>query len=179
VGRISGHRGRAGELTVRVFEDQAEPWTGLGRVWVAPPDQPERGVCYDVEADRAYRDRLVLKLAGVDDASSAAALRGKVVSVDPERLPPSGRGRLHAALLVDFEVVHEDGRAIGRVADVMRTGGPPLLVVEATGVGCAAGDAGEPILVPLAEEIVIAIDEERGVIRIRPPEGLLTLNREG
>jgi len=161
---------------VRIFRGEAEFWTGLDRVWVGAPDG-DGGSFYAIERSRAYRDRLVLKLEGVDDATTAGSLRGRRVAALAESAPQLPPGEHYTSLLVGLEVRDEGGRVIGTVVDVAPTGGADLLVVvpgvPAEGAPCQ----GEEILIPLAEGIVEEVDEERGFIRIRPPEGLLDLNR--
>ena len=69
LGRVSGHRGRTGELTVRIFRGEADHWSEVRRVWV-DTGKGESSM-FEVEQARAYRDRLVLKLAGVEDPTAA------------------------------------------------------------------------------------------------------------
>jgi ribosomal 30S subunit maturation factor RimM len=62
------------------------------------------------------------------------------------------------------------------VIDVMPTGGKDVRVIAPPADGSEAKDEDREILVPLAESIA-EVDEAERVIRIRPPEGLLELNR--
>jgi ribosomal 30S subunit maturation factor RimM len=86
-----------------------------------------------------------------------------------------------------MEVFREDGHFVGRVSDLMRTGGPDLLVVLPPGTEPAQRREGkeeqqkEPreILIPLARGIVLEVDDAGRRITIRPPEGLLELNAAG
>jgi 16S rRNA processing protein RimM len=135
-------------------------------------EEADRSERYEVERSRAYADRLVLKLGGVDDATGAARLRGRGVKVLEQEAPELPPGEHYSASLVGMEVRDESGRELGRVRDVVPTGGADLLVVEATGT-----TAGE-LLIPMAEEIVEQIDREGCLIRVRLPDGLEELNRE-
>jgi 16S rRNA processing protein RimM len=60
-----------------------------------------------------------------------------------------------------------DGKLIGQVSEVMRTGGVEVLVVAAV--------EGREILIPMAHDICVEIDIEQKLIRVDPPEGLLEL----
>jgi len=161
LGRISGFRGVHGEVTLRVASGHAERWVHVRRALVA-------GAPREITSARAYRDRLVLKLAGIDDASQAAALRGSEVSVLPSDLPALPEGEFWARHLVGLRVVEKAGSELGRVEDVLETGGTDLLVVRDAG--------GAEILVPLASAIVLAVDTVRGIVEVDLPEGLRDLN---
>jgi len=160
-----------------VFGGDAEHWTGLEEVWIGLPDGAD-GEFRGIESSRAYRDRLVLKLEGVDDAGEAEALRGRRVmarTADAPRLPA---GVYYFARLIGMEVRDEEGRRIGRVTHVASSGGADLLVIRREEAEEDAAE-GEEILIPLAKEIVVEVREDEGRITVRPPEGLLELNRPG
>lgn len=168
MGRVTGFRGLAGEFTVKVASGEAGRWTGLTEVLVGRPegdgtpgDEPRR---FEVERSRAYRDRLVLKLAGVDDPTRADALKGLWVLAPAEQVPALPQGVYWVERLVGLDVVEDGGRSLGRVEDVMATGGVDLLVVREL--------SGEELLVPLAGSIVVEIREPAGPIVVRLPEGL-------
>jgi 16S rRNA processing protein RimM len=121
----------------------------------------------ELESHWFQSDRMVLKFAGYDDIESAKALVGYDFG-----LPEAERIELAAGEYYDWElegcaVENELGESIGKVREVMRTGGVELLLVE--------DDAGREILIPMAQEIVIQIDVAGKKILIDPPEGLLEL----
>jgi 16S rRNA processing protein RimM len=176
VGRIRGHRGARGELTVVVPAGEPQLWVGVERVWIGA--RGKRGAFHAVEASRAYADKLVLKLRGVDDASAAAALAGQSVRVDRGDAPPLPEGRYFAEVLVGLEVRDERGRVLGVVADVLSTRGNDLLRVVRDAPDEAGADERE-LLIPMAGEIVRRVDEARGVIEVRLPAGLEEVNRGG
>jgi 16S rRNA processing protein RimM len=154
---VAGHRGAAGEITVRVASGEASRWTHLSAVLLG-------GETFEVERARAYGDRLVLKLFGVDDAGSAASLRGREVAAPAREVPILPEGRYWVSRLLGARVADETRGDLGTVEDVVETGGTDLLLVRET--------SGRERLVPLAREIVVGIDEAAGRIRVRLPEGL-------
>ena len=177
---MRGHRGRLGELTVAVFAGNAAIWEGIGEVWIGSHEPPE-GRRYAVEASRAYRDRLVLKLLGVDNPTDVAPLRGLRVRVPLDEAPPLPPGEHWVARLVGLRVYDEQGRLLGKVRDVMPTGGTDLLIIEAAEPFRSDGsDENEmdEVMIPLAKTIVLDVAPERGRITVRPPDGLLELNRQ-
>jgi 16S rRNA processing protein RimM len=168
LGRVVGHRGLGGELTVRVFRGEAAHWTGLARIWIGETDG-SGGKVYEIEASRAYRDRLVLKLEGVDGASSAAVLKGKRAKALDTDAPALPQGVYYSSRLPGMAVLDEDGRRIGSVTDVVPTGGADVLVVDS--------NDGEEILIPFADDIVLEVDETENRMVVRMPDGLRDLNR--
>lgn len=166
MGRVHGHRGRSGELTVRVASGEAARWSDVTEVWLRRADgEAER---FDVEREKAYRDRWVLKLKGIDDGNAAAAWRGASVAVAFDHAPELDEFEHWHATLVGMEVFAAD-TSIGTVRDVQPTRGADLLVVQ-------ANDGGE-LLIPLHRDIVVDVDEQAKRLRIDPPAGLLDLNR--
>ena len=160
-------------MTVRIFAGDAAPWSGLERVLVL-----EAGAVsarsLEVESRRTYKDRLVLKLRGIDDPSTAAGLRGARVMVPADVEPDLEEGSYLAARLVGMEVVDEGERVLGHVADMLPTGGVDVLVVERS--ARQATEAENELLIPMAREIVVSVDQSRRRIDVRLPEGLLELN---
>lgn len=174
LGRVAGHRGRSGELTVRTYGAQASEWQALSKVWIQLGDEAPR--CYGVEHCRGYRDRLVLKLEGIDDPDAAEALRRGEVMAGREQAPALPPGQYWVARLVGLEVIDETHGTLGRVEGVLPTGGTDVLIIAAEDRRSQSGAVDE-LLVPLAPDIVLDVDEQNGTMRVRLPDGLLELNR--
>jgi 16S rRNA processing protein RimM len=176
LGKVRGHRGRHGELTVDVLAGDAAVWEGLRKVWIGTREGQD-GRFYAVETSRSYRDRLVLKLRGLDDPTRVGRLRGLAVKVPLEEAPALPPGEHWVARLVGLRVYDEQDRLIGEVRDVLPTGGADLLIVEPSAEEARVQGKTEELMIPLAKSIVLEISPERGRITVRPPEGLLDLNR--
>jgi len=153
-------------MTVRVASGDAARWSEVAEVWLQRGDGAAQR--FDVQHERTYRDRWVLKLKGIDDSTAAAQWRGASVAVRRDHAPVLGEFEHWHAALVGMEVFAADA-SIGRVRDIQPTAGADLLVVQAS-------DGGE-LLIPLHREIVIDVDEQAKRLRIEPPAGLLELNR--
>ncbi len=168
LGRVKGGRGPHGEVTVTVVSGDAARWVHLGRVVLGAADQGFKGETRKVESSRAYRDRLVLKLAGVDDANQAAALRGCDVGALAEDVPELPPDVYWVERLVGAQVTDSVLGDIGRVKDVIETGGVDVLLVRDAG--------GIETLVPMVKAHVTAIDAAAGTIQVTLPAGLRELD---
>ena len=82
-------------------------------------------------------------------------------------LEPLAEGQFLERQVIGSEVVTSDGRKVGYVTRVMRTGGTDLLVLK--------GDDGREQLIPFADEICTDVDVAAKRITIDPPDGLLDL----
>jgi 16S rRNA processing protein RimM len=163
-GRVSGFRGNRGEVTVKVASGDAARWVDLRQVILRPAGGTGGENRREIETIRAYRDRLVVKFVGVDDSGRAEALRGYDVCARAEDVPPLPDAVYWVARLVGSRVQDVGGATLGRVEDVIETGGADLLLVK---------DAlGVEMLIPLAQEIVTAVDEAEGTIVVSLPPGL-------
>ena len=171
LGRVSGFRGNHGEITVKVVSGEAARWVHLSRVVVSGSGPGIEDGPRKVESARAYRDRLVLKLSGVNDASGAAALRGSDVLAAAEDVPRLPQDVYWVERLVGARVMDAVLGDIGRVADVIEAGGGDLLLVK--------DDQGVETLIPMVKQFVTGIDEASGTILLALPEGLRGLNAEG
>ena len=120
----------------------------------------------EVESRRFFQGRHVLKFSGISDRNAAEELRGKMLAVEADQIGTLPPDTFFVHDLIGMKVCLQDGREIGKVKDILETGGVDLLEV---------GERGE-ILIPFTDEICREVDAEKKVITIDPPEGLLQLN---
>lgn len=115
-----------------------------------------------------YRDRVVLRLEGVDTAASAEPLAGSDIFLQSKDLVDLPEGTYYIFRLVGLDVIVPGNRCLGRVADVLRTGGSDLLLVQ--------GEGSREFLIPFARAICRRVDLEAGIIEVDPPAGLLEID---
>ncbi len=165
VARAVRTRGLKGELVADVLTDFPDRFENISELSGVGPNGERQEL--QLESYWFQNDRMVLKFAGYESVDAAKALIGFQFG-----LPEAERVELAADEFYDWElegcsVENKPGLAIGKVREVMRTGGVELLVVE--------DEAGREILIPMAQSIVVEIDISRKKILIDPPEGLLDL----
>ena len=107
-----------------------------------------------------------MKFEGYDSIESAEALRNGEVCVPESEAVVLDTGEYFDWQLAECEVETGEGETIGKVREVMRTGGTEILVVQ--------GET-KDYLIPFANAICREVDIEKKLIRIDPPEGLLDL----
>jgi 16S rRNA processing protein RimM len=133
----------------------------LGQVWLRRPGAP-RGEPRRVAGAARQGKLWALRLDGVADRGAAEALVGCEVLARREDLGEPGEGFHWWADLVGLPVVTGTGEPVGRVEELLVTGGVDVLVVR--------GPGGER-LVPLAP--YVTVDREGGRVVVDAPPGLL------
>ena len=126
------------------------------------------GIRRVVERARADQDHWILKLSGLGSRTEAETLRGELIEAADNDVLRDDDESYFIHELVGLMVVTEDGRELGRVAEVLQTGANDVYV--------AAGPGGE-VLVPAIAEVVRRIDLSAGTIAITPLPGMLDESR--
>jgi 16S rRNA processing protein RimM len=166
VARAVRTRGLKGEIVADLLTDFPQRFNSVERL-VALSSNGERRIV-ELEDFWFQKDRIILKFANCDTVEAAGELIGYEFCV-----PEAERVMLAQDEYYDFElegcaVREKNGRDVGRVRAIWKTGGAEILVIT------SSDDA--EVLVPLAESIVIEIDTVGKEIVIDPPEGLLELS---
>lgn len=167
VARALRTRGLKGELVAEVLTDFPERFEHVSKLsGVGPGGEQEQ---LELESYWFQNDRMVLKFTGYDSIESAKALVGYQFG-----LPEAERVELAEGEFYDWElegclVENKLGEAIGKVREVMRTGGVELLVIQ------IKDDGRQEVFVPMAQSIVVEINIATKRIVVDPPEGLLDL----
>jgi len=164
IARITGVHGLKGEVKAAPYGalDEFE-WgsvflTGKGRT-------EERRV---VRA-RMHKGGYILVLEGCADRNTAETLVGFEISVTKGELPETGEDEYYYFDLIGMEVYSEDGLYIGRVQNVISTGGNDVLET--------VGPRGE-VLIPAIENVIVRVESENRKIVVRLMEGLMPEERE-
>lgn len=175
IGRVSRAHGLRGELLVQLFRRRPNGMHPAAHRFRKLKQPMPIELEYETErleplevthAKWVDPIRLVVRLAGVDDRDGAEARVGCYFDVDPSRFDPAIADEVDRAF--DAEVVDADsGERLGEVQAIRDNGAQALLEID---VG-----KDEPVLVPVVEAFVTAIEREGDTarVRLRPIPGLL------
>ena len=120
---VAGAHGIKGEVRLKLFSDSVESLTRHEKLYVGGAERRLLAV-------RDGGKTAVARFAGVNDRGGAEALRGSLVEVDRDALPPLEEGEYYHADLIGLPAEDRDGNAIGTVASVENYGAGDLLEVE-------------------------------------------------
>lgn len=159
VGYVSRAHGLKGALVVKTFDPASSALGEVDRVQLTPKGgaPAEHDLAHVREGPGGD---LLLELEGLGSREAAEALVGSTVAVHRDELEPPEAGEFFQGDLVGLRAETRDGKALGVVAEVWSSGPVPNLVLR-------QGEHEE--MVPFAEDFVVKVDLEAGVIVLEPP----------
>jgi 16S rRNA processing protein RimM len=161
IGKVVAPFGVRGELKVRLLTDIPNRFAELDAVYVGP-----NHTRYLIQRVRPYKgEMIVLKLEGIDDANAAEPLRNQDLQIplnELAKLPPNS---YYQHDILGLHVFTLDRRHLGKVVDILITGGNDVYVVKTPD--------GSQVLIPAIKDVIKEIDLIRHAMCIDPLPGLL------
>lgn len=166
VGKLGKPHGINGEINAYLDEDVAAE--RLDKIIV---NIDGIYVPFFIESMRRKRvDTMILALDGIDNEQQAAELTNHEIFAlltDEVKETPDGGDGMYASDLIGYTIVHANGVAVGTVTDVEDSTENALFIVTLPD--------GTVTYVPIADELIDDIDEEKKLLVMTLPEGLLEL----
>jgi len=120
---VAGAHGVKGELRLKLFADSVESLARHSHLYVGGRELALRHV-------QDGGKTAIARFEGISDRSAAEALRGSLVEIDRDKLPPLQEGEYYHADLIGLTCVDQSGNTLGVVAAVENFGAGDLLEVE-------------------------------------------------
>ena len=154
LGRISGLYGVRGWVKVHSYTEPREAILKYGS-WLLEQDGVWRET--SVAEGRKQGKTVVARLDAVTDRDMATAFVGMTIGVARSDLPETDSGEYYWTDLEGLQVIHRDGRILGKVAYLLATGANDVLVIQ--------GD--QEVLVPFVkDEVIKGVDLATGIISV-------------
>jgi 16S rRNA processing protein RimM len=122
---VAGAHGVKGEVRLKLFTDSAANLKVHPKLIVGGAERR----LIDV---REGGKTAVARFEGVGDRTAAEALRGSLVEVDRDALPPLEEGEYYHSDLIGLPCLDQEGERVGTVVSVENFGAGDLLEVETT-----------------------------------------------
>src|SRR5689334_4622912 len=140
---VAGAHGIKGEVRLKLFSDSVDSLSAHKELYVG-------GAKRRLLSVRDSGKTAVARFEGLGDRSAAEALRGSLVEIDRDQLPPLEEGEYYHADLIGLSAVDRDGNAVGKVIAVENYGAGDLLEIELEG--------GKTSLIPFRDGVAELID---------------------
>lgn len=162
IAKISKTRGLRGEVVADVLTDFPERFELLDKVFIVKPN----GETLETNLENFWfqKGRVILKFKDFNQIETAETLRNCEVSIPESEAVALEEDEFYDWELQECEVETVEGDKLGRVKELLRTGGTEILVVQGKS---------KDYLIPFAETICVEVDIENKLIRVDAPDGLL------
>ncbi len=161
VGTIEAAFGLKGQVKLHALTSRPDHLRRVKTVFVG-----EQQVAFGLRRVVEHKSNvLILTLVGVDDRSTAEALRGAEVSISQSDAAPLDEDEYFLHDLHGLLVETTAGEQVGTVTEVLETGANDVLVVTRP-------EGGE-VLLPMIRDVVKLLDVGARRLVIEPMEGLL------
>lgn len=144
IGTAAGPFGVRGEIKVDVHTDFSDRFKRLKTVYLGP-DHHE----FVIVGVRRSKQRILLRLEGIDTPEAVARIRGQEIAIPRAEAMPLPEGHYYLEDAIGLRAVTTDGRELGAVSEVLRTGSNDVFIVN------TGRDA---ILIPVIKSAISELD---------------------
>ncbi|HEU5381942.1 MAG TPA: ribosome maturation factor RimM [Ktedonobacteraceae bacterium] len=161
IGQVVALFGVHGELKVRLLTDIPQRFQRLEVVYLSSTREP-----YKIERVRPYKgEMIVLKLVGIDDATTAEALRQQSLMLPLDQLAKLPPDSYYQHDILGLTVFTLSDSELGQIVDIVETGSNDVYTIKKPD--------GKQVMIPAIKEVVKQIDLIRRTMYIDPLPGLL------
>jgi 16S rRNA processing protein RimM len=158
IAQIQTAFGVEGEVRARILTDFPGRFARLKQVFLGEEYTP-----YRLEHAKVRGGEVFLKLGGVNTPEESAKLRLKMVQVPITEAVPLPKGAYYHYQVIGLSVETADGQVLGRVVEILGTGGNDVYVVR---------NETSELLVPAIAEVVKQVDLTAGRMVVALLEGM-------
>ena len=120
---VAGAHGIKGELRLKLFSDSVESLARHSLLYVGGRELALKDI-------KDGGKTAIARFEGISDRSAAEALRGSLVEIDRDELPPLEEDEYYHTDLVGLPCIDESGEELGIVVAVENFGAGDLLEIE-------------------------------------------------
>ncbi len=168
VGVIASTHGLAGEVNVFPTTDEPERYKTLKRVTL---DTGRDGMKeLEIEHVKFFKKFVIVKFKGWDSINDVERFRGKELTISRDQAIKLAPGEYFTADLVGLMITDEDGKELGTLTDVIKTGANDVYEMKRK-------DNEESVMIPAIADCVKKISLEEGIMVIHVMDGLMDRER--
>ena len=157
VGKIINTRGLRGEMKVYPYLDEPEDFLEFNYLLI----KDEK---YNIKGVKFFKNMVFVTLEGIDTIEKAEMLKNSLVEIYDEDLPELSDGEFYIKDIIGMEVVTDDGIALGKVKDVLRTGSNDVYEIERSGL--------KSMYLPAIKDVILDTDLDKKLMTVHIIPGL-------
>ena len=151
IGRLGAPRGLNGEMKLIPLTDFADRFDDLETVAIDGRD-------FRIDYVKSVGNAPVIRFDGVNNRDAARSLTDKLLTVDRKDAAPLEDGEYYTFDIIGLDVLDLDGKKLGAVENVLKTGSNDVFVTRTL-------DGGE-LLIPALKRVVREINIAGGTLTI-------------
>ncbi len=151
LGKLRRAHGVRGEIPMEVYTHMLELLLPDQVVYIGESYQP-----FTIESIRWKNELLLLKFNNIDDRTVVSNLTNELLYIKTEQLPVLSEDELYYHEIIGLDVHEEDGRQLGVLVSILETGANDVYLVR--------DEAGNEILIPAIEDVILEIDLDRNLM---------------
>lgn len=159
VGKLRRPHGVQGEIQMELITDSPERLKPGLDFYAGEGHMPVTLVSI-----RPHNKLALVAFEGFDSPESAGLLTNMLLYIKRDTLPSLPDGEYYHFQLTGLKVVSAGGEPLGTLAEILTTGSNDVYVVK--------NSAGQEILLPAREEVILKVDLDKGEMTVQPPEWL-------
>ncbi len=165
IGKILNFHGIKGEAKVGFQKGSEEQILALKRVYVRVFDEVLK---FKVKSSRIHKNCAIMKFEGINSIDELLEYKGEKIYIEKtEALEALNEDEFMTSDLIGLNVFDNNDDYIGKVVDVGTNNANDILCIKPENPDY------EQFLIPFVQELVPVVDIKRGMIVIKPIEGLL------
>ena len=160
VGEIVAAHGLHGQVRIALHTDFPERFDQMESIWVTRPDgERKRRKILGVSA-HSSKPLLILKLEGITSREAAVSFVKSTLDIDDDEAMPLPEGVYYEHDLIGLNVVTTDGRELGPLTEVLRTGANDVYVTPTC-------------LIPAIPQVMREVNLEERRMVVEPMPGMI------
>jgi 16S rRNA processing protein RimM len=164
VGKIVNTQGIRGEVRVISQTDFPEERYQVGNVLYLFQNG-KQPIELEITSHRKHKNFDLLKFKGHDNINDVEKYRDGILKVSEDELQDLEENEFYYHEIIGLEVVTTEGKALGKIKEILSPGANDVWVVQRKGKKDA--------LIPYIDSVVKDVNLERGVVTIELMEGLV------
>jgi 16S rRNA processing protein RimM len=159
IGKLRHPHGLRGEMLMEVITDFPERLQPGVQVFVGEDHRP-----LHLRSQRNHAKGLLVAFKGFETPESVGEFRNAMVFTATAQLPKLPEGEYYHHQLIGLDVVSDEGQELGRLTEIMTTAANDIYVIH--------NQAGQELLLPAIDEVVLAVDLLQRKIRVHLLPGI-------
>lgn len=161
IGRVSKPHGIKGGVRAISYADGPDIFREIPHIYLKNKDGSIRTL--EIVSVSTVKGAVILNFNEIKCIDSVDAIRGCELYIERSFLPPPTEDEYYHIDLIGLDVITTGGVLLGKICEVMQTGGNDVFFVK---------KGKEEHLIPAIKEIVKKVDIAGGKVLIEPMEGM-------